>query len=188
MARATISAVAVGALVLGAAACGSDGGVALPQWLTEADAACVQARHELEASDPVTGAGNPAVPVRARAEVVKTQADDIDDLGEPAERRREAQAFTRALEDQARALDRLADALLDDPAAAAGALGAAVAVANERVTQTADELGLASCSVFASGSAVDPGAPATPEAPPVDEVDPDEVDPDGSQGGFVEEG
>jgi hypothetical protein len=131
---------------------GSTGGVDIAAWRSSAELVCTDTRAALEASRPVTGVGNPAVPVRARAEAVKTQADDIRDLGRPAEQRSDAEAFVKALDDQAGALGRLADALLTDPTATAGTLGNLVTAANERAVAASERLELPSCASFASGT------------------------------------
>jgi hypothetical protein len=161
----------VGVLV-GCGAVTGEAGVDDERWKTQAEAVCAETRRAMEGSRPVTGAGNPAVAVRTRAEAVKTQQEDMDELGRPANLRDEADEFVDALEDQAAALDRLADALLDDPAASTGSLGTGVTVATERVVQTADALGLVACSAFASGApAPDGSTPMVTEAEtgPVDE-------------------
>lgn len=175
------------ALVVVAAGCGAvtgEAGVDDDKWVAQADAVCTETRRAMEGSRPVTGAGNPAVAVRTQAEAVKAQQEDIDELGRPEGRREDADAFVRALEDQAEALERLANALLDDPSASTGSLGTGVTVATDRVVETADDLGLVACSAFASGAPA-PGAPSTSElelpAGPVDEGS-------GEGGGPVDEG
>jgi hypothetical protein len=131
---------------------GATSGVDVAVWRSSAELVCTDTRAALEASRPVTGVGNPAVPVRARAEAVKTQADDIRDLGQPTVQRDDAEAFVKALDDQAGALGRLADALLTDPTASAGTLGNLVTASNDRAVAAAERLELPSCASFASGT------------------------------------
>jgi hypothetical protein len=129
---------------------GETGNVPEADWLASADAACSQARAAAEASRPVTGAGNPAVPVRARAALARQLADDLAALGRPVGKVSEAQQLVEALDDQAESLDRLADELLTDPAASAGALGAGATVAGDRVSEAATALGLPACTTDAA--------------------------------------
>lgn len=135
------------------AACGgsgSSGDLTLDDWRAQTDSICVAARKQADASQPVTGAGNPAVPVRARAALVKTQADQITKLGNPAAEAKTAETLVDALERQAKALDNLADALLADPAATSGVVGAAVTVETDKVTDAATTLDVTSCTTQAS--------------------------------------
>lgn len=145
----------VGLVPVIAAACGgssSSGDLTLDDWRAQADTICVAARQQADASQPVTGAGNPAVPVRARAALVQTQADEITKLGDPDGEAETAEALVEALERQSDALDQLADALLADPTATSGVVGAAVTVETDKVTAAATTLDLASCTTQASAA------------------------------------
>jgi hypothetical protein len=138
------------ACVLSACGGGDDGNVDEAEWRIKAEAVCVQARAGADAARPVTGAGNPAVPVRARAALASQLADDLAALGRPVGQVSEAQALVEALDDQAQSLDRLADELLSDPTASAGSLGSAATVAADRVTDAATALELPSCTAEAA--------------------------------------
>jgi hypothetical protein len=165
------------ASVLSACSGGDGGNVDEAEWRAKADAVCVQARAGADASRPVTGAGNPAVPVRARAALASQLADDLATLGRPVGKVSEAQALVEALDDQAESLDRLADELLGDPAASAGSLGSAATVAGDRVTDAANALGLASCTAEAALN--DPSTTGDPTGNSGIEPGSDEGVPDG---------
>jgi hypothetical protein len=141
--------VAIAASVLGACSSGG-GGIALDTWRPKVDAVCVDAQHQVEGQRPVTGAGNPSVPVRARAQVIKDEAKKIDDIGDPDESTSEAHTFVDAMNDYGRALDRLAEALVKDPTAADGPAGEAATTASEKLKTASDALHLDSCAALAS--------------------------------------
>lgn len=136
----------------------------LDSWRAQVDTICVVARQQADASQPVTGAGNPAVPVRARAQLVQTEADQISALDEPDEQAETARDLVEAMQRQSDALDELADELLVDPTATSGVVGAAVTVETDKVAEAATTLGVASCSTNAAttdtagdGGQVNPG-------------------------------
>ncbi len=144
--------------------CGSSGGssadLALADWQSQAEAVCQSVRQEAAADQPVTGAGNPAVPIRARAVAIDRAADRLSNLGEPDESGDEVQDLLDAMGRQVEALNHLADALLADPTATSGTAGAAVTVETDKVDAAATELGVPSCTSEAS---TDPTA-ATPSS------------------------
>ncbi len=149
----------------------------LADWQRQADAVCIAVRQEAEADQPVTGAGNPAVPIRARAVSIGIQVARIGDLGSPDEGSDTVDDLLDALARQAEALNELADALLADPTATSGTAGAALNVETDKVTAAATELGVPSCTPQAS---TDPTSDT-----------PSSVDPSGggsAGGGFGDQG
>lgn len=142
-------------LVCTLTACGGGGGgsssdLTLAEWQTDADVICVSVRQEAAADQPVTGAGNPAVPIRARAVAIDSAADRLSDLGKPDQQADTVQDLLDAMSRQVVALNELADALLADPTATSGSAGAALNVEVDKVTEAATELGVPSCTTEAT--------------------------------------
>lgn len=175
------TAVIAALLAVGLVSCatGDGGTVEADVWTQQADELCAFSQAEADAALPVTGAGSPVPPVRARADLARLRAEALRDLGLPEGNAKQAKALADALDAQAESLDALADALLADPAASAGPAGAAATVANDRVTEAASELGVPSCSALASTS--DSSTPGDAET-----FDPGVSDSQGG-GGFVQE-